>query len=166
MFIDIIHFLNNSLNNLVENSGENDFYHLNHLILSTVLDLLKKKRFFPYDYWGSFEKFKEGLPSKDKFYNTSTNCAINDKNYEHVLNICKAFTINNIKDYHDLYLKVDVLLLACVFETFRKESINSFELNPYCYLTTTGYSWCAVLRFICVSLKLISDIEITQLSFL
>ena len=45
---------------------------------------------------------------------------------EHVLNIWKAFKIKNIKD---LYSKVDVLVLACVFETFRNKSINSFELD-------------------------------------
>ena len=44
-----------------------------------------------------------------------TNRAISDKNCEHFLNIWKAFKIN-MKDYHDLYLKVDVLLLICVFE--------------------------------------------------
>ena len=78
-------------------------------------------------FWDSFEKFKEGLPSKGKFYNTLTNRAISDKNYEHVLDVWKAFMMNNIKNYPDLYLQVDILLLACVFETFRNESINSLS---------------------------------------
>ena len=78
-------------------------------------------------FWDSFEKFKEGLPSKDKFYNTLTNRAISDKNYEHVLNVWKLFMMNNIKKYPDLYLQVDILLLACVFEIFRNESINSLS---------------------------------------
>ena len=52
--------------------------------------------------------------------------AISDNNYDHVLKVWEAFKMNNMKDYHDLYLKVDVLLLACVLETFKKESINSF----------------------------------------
>ena len=46
--------------------------------------------------------------------------------------------MNIMKDYHDLYLKVYVLLLACVFKTFRKESINFFELHPAHYLSTPG----------------------------
>ena len=37
--------------------------------------------------------------------------------------------MNFMKDYYEMYLKVDVLLLASVFETFRKESMNSFELD-------------------------------------
>ena len=68
-----------------------------------------------------------------------------------------------MKDFHDLYLKVDVLSLTCVLETFRKESINSFELDPPFHLSTPGYSWDAMLRFTYVNLKLISDIEKYQL---
>ena len=52
-----------------------------------------------------------------------------------------------MKDYHDLYLKVDVLLLACVFKTFSKESINFLELDPAHYLCISGYSWNAMLMF-------------------
>ena len=40
--------------------------------------------------------------------------------------IWKAFKMNTMKNYHYLDLKVGILFLACVFETFRKESINSF----------------------------------------
>ena len=53
-----------------------------------------------YNFWDSFEKFREGLPSKDKFYNTLINRAISDKNYEHALKLWKAFKMNNMKDYH------------------------------------------------------------------
>ena len=105
---------------------------------ANVLDLLKERGFFPYDYWDSFEKFKEALPRKDKFDNTLNNCAISYKNYKRVFNV---FKMNNIKDYHDLYLKVYFLLLPCVFETFRKESINLFELNSAHYFSTPVYSW-------------------------
>ena len=67
--------------------------------------------------------------------------------------------MNTMKDYHDLYLNVVVLLLACVHETFRKESINFFESDSAHYLSTSGYSWDAMLRFTDVNLNLISDIE-------
>ena len=42
------------------------------------------------------------------------------KHYEYVLKAWKPFRMTAIKDYHDLYLNGDVLLSACVFETFRK----------------------------------------------
>ena len=108
----------------------------------------------------NFEKFTAGLPRKDKFYNAMTNRAVkNDKNDKHVLNFWKAFKINTMKRYNELYLKVDVLLLAYMFETFRKESINSFKLDPAHYLSTPGYSKDVILRFAAFNLKLISDIE-------
>ena len=52
-----------------------------------------------------------------------------------------------------------MFLLVCVFETFRKESINSFELDPVHYLSTPGCGWDAMLRFTDINLKLMSDIE-------
>ena len=68
-----------------------------------------------------FEKFKgELLPSKEKFYSSLTNRKISDKEYGHVFNVCKKFEMKTMKDYHDLYLKCDVLLLlADMFEKFR-----------------------------------------------
>ena len=79
---------------------------------------------------------KDILPSKDKYYNTLTNCAFSDENYEHDLNFWKVFKMNTMKDYHGLYLQVNVLLLGCVFETFKEESINYFELGPPHFLST------------------------------
>ena len=68
-----------------------------------------------------------------------TNRAISGKTFEDVLSVWKAIKINTINDYHDLLLKFNVLLLAYVFETFREESINSFELNPAHYLFTVYF---------------------------
>ena len=67
--------------------------------------------------------------------------------------------MNTKKDYHDLYLKVNFLILACVFETFREKFIHFFELNSPHYLPISGYSWDAMIRFTDVNLKLISDNE-------
>ena len=86
-------------------------FHLRQKFNTNVLDLLKKKIFFPYDYWNSFEKFKEGLPYRDKLHNTLTNNEISDKNYKHVLNVWKASKMNTWKDFHYLYVQVCMKLL-------------------------------------------------------
>ena len=62
------------------------------------------------------------------FYDSLTNRKINDKEYEHVLNVWNKFQMKTIKDYYDLYLKCDVLLLADVFETFRNNSFKNYGL--------------------------------------
>ena len=98
-----------------------------------------------------------------KSYNSLTNLAIKDKNYEHVLDVCKTFRMNIMKDYHDLHLIIDISLSAYVFETFRKESINSFELGPTYCLSAPRYTWDAIERLTCVRLNLIADIEKYQL---
>ena len=59
-----------------------------------------------------FEKFKEELPSKEKFYSSLTGKKVSAKKYEHVLNVWRKFEMKTIKDYHHLYLKCDVLLLT------------------------------------------------------
>lgn len=55
--------------------------------------------------------------------------------------------MNTMNDSHDVHLKIDVLLLACLFETFRKEPINYFKLDPAHFLSTPGYSQEVMLRF-------------------
>ena len=118
IFIDNFHYIN-SLGNVVLKTQEkiNFIIYIKNLLLTFQIYLLKKV-FFRYDCWVSFETFKEGLANKDKFYNILTNRAVSDKKYEHLLNIEEAFKMNDQKVFYDFYLKVDVLLLACVFETF------------------------------------------------
>ena len=71
-FIDSFHFLSSSLNSLVKNLAKDDFKYLSQELHNNVLDLLKQKGFYPYEYMTVFEKFKEQLPSKEKFYSSLT----------------------------------------------------------------------------------------------
>ena len=54
---------------------------------------------------------------------------ISETDYRHVNNVFKTFKLNNLVDYHDLYVQSDTLLLAVVFENFRKASIKTYELE-------------------------------------
>ena len=82
---------------------------------NNVLDLVKPKGFYPYEYMSDFKYFKEQLPSKEKFYSFLTSKNINDKEDEHALNVWDKSEMKKMKDNHDFYLKCDVLLLADVF---------------------------------------------------
>ena len=53
---------------------------------------------------------------------------INDKVYEHVLKAWNKFEMKTRKDYLDLHLKCDVLLLADVFEKFRNSIFKKYGL--------------------------------------
>ena len=70
-----------------------------------------------------FEKFKEQLPSKEKFYSLLAGKIISEKEYEHVLKIWNKSEMKTMKDYHKFYFKCDVLLLADVFEKFTNNSL-------------------------------------------
>ena len=61
------------------------------------------------------------------------------------------------KDYHDLYLKCDALLLADVFEKFRNNSLKNYRLCPSHYLSALALSWDAMLNMTKVELELIPD---------
>ena len=57
-------------------------------------------------------------------YSSLTDKKISDKEYEHALHGCEKLEMKTIKDYHDLYLKYDALLLVDMFEKFRKNTLK------------------------------------------
>ena len=125
-FIYSFEFLSSSLDSLVKNLKKDDFKYLSQEFDNNVLDLVKQKRFYFYEYISDFEKFKEGLHFKEKFYISLTGKKISDKERKYVLNVGSKFEMKTMKDYHDLYLKCDILLLADVFEKFRNNSLKNY----------------------------------------
>ena len=87
------------------------------------LDLVKQKGFYPYEYMSDFEKFKINYLAKKKFHSSLTGKKNSDKEYKHVFNDRNKFKMKTMKDYHNLYLKCDILLLADVFEKLRNDSL-------------------------------------------
>ena len=143
-FIDRCQFLSSSLDRLVKNLGNDDFKYLSQKFDSNILGLVKQIGFYPYEYMSDIEKFKKQLPSKENFYS-----------YEHVLNVWKKFKTKTVKNYQDLYLKCDVLLLADVFEKFRNKSLKNYGLCPSHYVSALGLSWDAILKMTKVELEFI-----------
>jgi len=64
-----------------------------------------------------------------------------------------------LQDYHDLYLKTDVLLLADVFENFRQLALDNYSLDPSHFITTPGMAFCAALKLTGVHLELLTNID-------
>ena len=62
-----------------------------------------------------------------------------------------------MKDYQDLYLKCEVLLLVDVFEKFRNKSLKNYGICPSHYLSAPGFSWDAMLKMKKIKLELIPD---------
>ena len=86
-----------------------------------------RKGVCPYEYMDSREKINEtSLASKEDFYSHLNTENIDDIDYRHGNNVLKSFKLENLGDYHDLYVKSDTLLLADVFENFRNMCIKVY----------------------------------------
>ena len=161
-FIDSFQFMSSSLEKLVSNLPRKLFKYTSQVFEGDEFDLMVKKGVYPYDYIDSFEKFKEQLPSKEDFYSILNDKHIEDKDYQHAQNVWNTFNIKNMGEYHDLYLASDILLLADVFENFRKTCLKYYKLDPCHYFTSPGLSWDAMLKMTNIKLELMTDIDMFQ----
>ena len=84
---------------------------------------------------------------------------ISDTDYKHANNVFKKFNLNNLVDYHDLYVKSDTLLLADIFENFRHACLNNYELDPAHFVSLPGLAWQVCLKKTNVELELITDYD-------
>ena len=67
--------------------------------------------------------------------------------------------MENMGDYHDLYLKKDVLFMADVFEKFIGTCLKHYGLGPCHYFSSPGLSWDPILEMTGVKSEKISDID-------
>ena len=84
---------------------------------------------------------------------------IDEIDYRHGNNVLKSFKLENLGDYHDLYVKSDTLLLADVFENFRDMCIKEYELDPAHFVSLPGLAWQACLKKTNLKLELLTDYD-------
>ena len=158
-FIDSVNFLLSSLDKLVK--GSDDFPIMKKLMPEeNKRQLLLKKGIYPYEYMDSFERFGETeLPEKEKFYSSLSGKGITDEEYGHAKKVWEALGCRNLGDYHNWYVATDTLLLADVFENFRKVCQEKYGLDPAHYYTTPGLSWDALLKKTGAELELLTDLD-------
>ena len=161
-FIDSFQFMSSSLEKLVSNLPRESLKYTSKRFKGLKLDLMAKKGVYPYDYMDSFKKFKEQLPTKEEFYSILNDEHISDEDYQHAQNVWNKFNLKNMGEYHDLYLQSDILLLADVFENFRKTCLKYYKLDPCHYFTSPSLSWDAMLKMTNIKLELMTDIDMFQ----
>ena len=161
VFIDSMQFMNSSLDSLVKNLSDNNFKYLSEEFSREFLKLVKQKEVYPYEYMDSFQKFsKDKLPDRCVFFSSLKDECIREKDHLKASNIWNVFKMNTMGDFHDLYLKTDVLLLADVFQKFINTCLDYYKLDPCHYFSSPGLSWSAMLKMTRIELELISDIGI------
>ena len=167
-FIDSFKFMSCGLDSLVKNLTGNGTDDSRILHTKTRFQektpLCLRKGVYPYDYMDSPEKLSETqLPPKSAFYSKLNKKDITDEDYNHAQKVWKEFEMTTMKDYHDLYLELDVLLLADVFENFREVCLDNYKLDPAWYLTAPGSSWDAMLRVTGIKLELLTDSDMLMM---
>ena len=162
-FLDSFKFLQTSLANLVGNLQPDDFHNTKQVFKKNV-NLLTRKGVYPYDYVSSLEKLSDTqLPPKEEFYSKLNDEDITDDDYQHATNVWNTFKCKSLRDYHDLYLKSDVLLLSDVFENFRKTCLKHYKLDPAHYYTSPGLAWDACLKETGQELQLLHDYDMLMM---
>ena len=159
-FIDSFKFMSSSLDSLTKNVvrggkklfGFEDYSELQY-------DLLTRKGVYPYEYVNSCDRFKETqLPPIDVFYSNLNMSLITEEDYQHAQRVWKEFGIHDLRrDYHDLHLRTDVVLLANVYEAFRDTCLKHCKLDPAHFYTSPGLAWKACLKCTGIRLELLTD---------
>ena len=120
---------------------------------------LTKKLAYPYEYFNSVEDYQKPVDNlkKEHFFSKLKNKCPDDEEIERTKEIIKIFNIKNGEELTEIYLKSDVLLLACVFEKFIKVSVNEFKNNPLYCVSLPGYTWECGLKNTEINLQTLQD---------
>ena len=120
---------------------------------------LTKKLAYPYEFFNSIDDYQKPVNNikKEHFFSELKNGYPDDEEIQRTKNIIKRFSIKNGEELTKIYLKSDVLLLACVFEKFIKVSVNEFGINPLYCVSLPGYTWQCGLKYTGINLQTLQD---------
>ena len=161
-FIDSFQFMSSSLDKLVSNIPKELFKYTLEEFTGDELSLMSQKGVYQYDYMDSFEKFDQTELPTELFYSVLNDQHITNEEYDHAMKVWETFDIKTMGEYHDLYLKSDVLLTADVFESFRKTCLQYYKLDPCHYFTSPGLSWDTMLKMTNIKLELMTNVDVFQ----
>ena len=82
-------------------------------------NLLKEKACFPYEWLTRSNIFDEKLPSIDKFYSSLKLQNIFKEEYDKTIHIYEKLKCKNVREYLEIYMKLDITLQADIFNAFR-----------------------------------------------
>ena len=158
-FLDSYRFLSSKLDKLVKSldsfpiMDENGFKD----------KVFKKKLAYPYEYL-NLDNFQEPLNlTKEDYWSTLTQSYPSDDDIKRTQELIDKNKIKNGREITMLYLKVDVLQLADVFENFVESSTREYKINPLYSYSLPGYTWKAGLKLTNIKLDFIKDKELLLL---
>ena len=157
--LDMCNFIKGSFSELFENLNDKDkFITKEHF--SDNFELMNVKVCFPYEFIAKENTYNENLPSIENFYSSLKLDNISEEDYDKTLEIYKNLNCKNIKDYLNIYLKLDVCLRADIFNVFRNCICDKVEIDCSKYITSCSLSLDFMLKYTGVKIELIRDISI------
>jgi len=137
---------------LVETDGKFDF-----IKFKTIL----QKSFFPYEFCESLQQMEntKALPPPEKFYSSLSESSISETDYLFAQSVWKMFDCENLVDYTKIYCMIDTLLLAEIFQKFRKDMIAFSGLDPSYYISLPAYAFDSMLKITECKLQKMQDID-------
>ena len=157
--LDMCYFIKGSLSELSKNLNDEDkFITKEHF--SDNFELMKYKVCFPYESITKENIYNENLPSIQNFYSSLKLDNITKEDYNKTLEIYKKLNCKNIKEYLDIYLRLDICLQADIFNVFRNCIWDKFEIDCSKYISSCSLSLDLMLKYTGVKIELISDISI------
>ena len=119
---------------------------------------MKKKTCFPYEWVTKTNIYDKHLPPIESFYSSLKLQNINQEQYDKTLRIYKELKCKNVKDYLEIYMKLDICLQADIFNVFRNIIWNQFEIDCCKYITSCSLSLDLMLKYTGVKIQLFKDI--------
>ena len=168
-FLDSCQFMSASLEQLAVNlmlKGDEKYKFFINMRreFSEQLDLLCKKGHYPYEWVDDESKLDHvGLPPREVWGSELTGWTPNDQEWAHINTVWTTMNCYYFRDYHDIYLKTDCLLLADVFQRFREVCHSYYGLDPANYYSCPGLAWDAMLLKTKIKLQLINDTEMLSM---
>ena len=138
VFSDTLQFLPASLKQLTASlvkTGIGNFYNLHEVVSQMYpgsdVKLLEQKSVCCYDYVDTFARLDvPALPLREPFFNKLGDVEFLEADYAYAHHLFADFHCESLKDYMQLNLLSDICLLADVFQMFRNNSLNEYQLDP------------------------------------
>ena len=121
--------------------------------------MLKEKTCFPYEWLTNENLLDKELPSIDKFYSSLKLQNISKEEYDKTIDIYKKLKCKNVKDYLEIYMKLDITLQSEIFNVFRNCIWNRFEMDCSKYITSCSLTLDLMLTYTKVKIQLFKDVK-------
>lgn len=173
-FLDSLAFLQASLAQLSADLKQTDHDYnilkqtyltkLNKKFCKRRFDMVLEKSFFPYEFCTSLALMKstKKLPARESFYSLLAEESINDANHAFAKSVWLEFKCKNLLEYTELYCKIDTILLAEIFQAFRRKMKNFSGLDPGYYVSLPAYGYDSMLKITNSNIELPTDIDMVH----